>query len=392
MRLRAGEFATNDVFRSKFIFLTRNEAFRNTARAFCLREHRDSPALMTNEEVGPVVDIKELASAIFARMPSEHNDDLSRLSLMAGCERVLRLNRKAVGRVSTLVNKMALHATENANAIRRVRVAMLHPGSCLYIQDRVRGENRNINYDEVLREQQRYEQDNIDKGVAKNRQHYNEQIAALNDTVESVEAELEHVRAENLEKASLIAKKEREFEQERAHRIEREAKTEAERKQREDEDRRAVERSACRIIAGVDTKMNRLRLRIRLVMIATIVLLLVAKFAVEKVFYVSMKLQAWGYQLHYWMVIAVLLALIVVLIEGAGGILGDIKIPVIRRWLANKVQEYRDGDREYEEFAANRFRLVLRHDGLKLQLASAPDAGAAEVRQVLPVRANADGD
>ncbi|HEX6377077.1 MAG TPA: hypothetical protein VFZ91_15305 [Allosphingosinicella sp.] len=366
MRLRAGEFASNDVFKAKYVFLTRNQAFRNTARAFCLRDTPREPALMSDEEIGPVVDMKEMASAIFARMPSDDEDEFSRMALMAACERVLRLNRRVVARISTLVNKMALHATDNAEAMRKVRVAMLHPGSSLYLQDRLRGENRELTYDEVLAEQKRFEQDNIDKGIEKNRDHYRKQIEVIEHNLEQ---SLQQIKELQHQHETEIQQKEDELkaiEEKRADDAQR-LTAAAEQQRRHAERLKAQERRrAERIIANVDRANRRMRRNIRLAMVLLIGAVVVVKMLVEKSWPGTLDASVLGLNVNYWLAIG--LTVILVVIESAGGVVGDIKVPLVRDWLAARLRDHLEQDREYDEFTENEVGLSIEQEGFDFRL------------------------
>lgn len=385
MRLRGGEFATSDVFRAKYVFLTRNETFRNTARAFCVRDTPPGTALMSTEETGPVIDIKEMASAIFARMPLDESAEFSRLSLMAACERVLRLNRKTVLKISTIVNRIALSA--DPEAIRKVHIAMLHPGSSLYIQDRIRGEDKRLSYEDVLAEQKRFEQDNIDKGIEKGRIHYQQQLQDIEDTLqrerERADALAADVRArdEAISQAAL----ERDAAVQRA---EKDALAQAE---RERDARGSERRRALRIIANVERARARLRGRLRLFMLAVVVVVIAVKLFVEKVWSAAISAEVAG--LPLWIPIAIVLALVVFAIEAAGGIFGDIKFSFVRNWLANRLRSRLERDQEYEEFLSNRFGFSIEQNGLDFALTEQPAAGDASV---IAAHANAadtiDGD
>ena len=235
MRLRGGEFATSDIFTCQFAFLSRNSAFRDTARAFCMRgavTSADVDVMLAPEEVGPVIDIRELASALWFRMGSDNNESQSRLSLMSSCERVLRLNRRVVGKVSTAINKLGLGRTvDSSDAVRKARVALMHPGSSRYLQDYVRGAQGAIDYDDILRLQKQFEEDQIEKGIEKKAVHYKNEIKSLEGqlivAVESVQStnykyklHIDDGIEENEKLKKLIDKKEDELNQSKLHDIE----------------------------------------------------------------------------------------------------------------------------------------------------------------------------
>lgn len=364
MRLRAGEFASSDLFEARYIFLTRNDAFRNTARAFCLRDFPENGALMTAEEVGPVVDIKEMASAIFARMPSDEREEFSRLSLMAGCERVLRLNRKVVAKVSIVVNKLALSGSENAEAMRKVRIAMLHPGSSLYIQDRLRGENRTLTYEEVLAEHRRYEQDNVDKGIEKNRSHYRNDIRRIEEALEGTKAEVAAKGEELKAKQDELDRKDAELDEARRENQRRDEEI----AERSAESRRQEIRRGERIIANVRRGHQKLRFIIGLGTIAIICVLIILKLLVEKKWSAYLEGNIFGLSVPLWIFITLALAVLIVGLESAGGIFGESKIPFVRNWLAKKLREYMESDQEYDAFTENSCGLAIWQSGFDFEI------------------------
>ncbi|WP_417318501.1 hypothetical protein [Erythrobacter aureus] len=170
MRLRTDQYATNDLWDSGFFFLTRNRKFKDTARAFCEANRAyggSGDFMLERDEAGPVVDIREFSSSVWLRFGSGQDDPLPRLHLLAGCERILRFNRKTLNKVRTHVNSLSLHADENKDRIDQVRIMLMNPVGVMSIQDALRGSDRQANYKTMLDAQQAAEKERIAKGVEK---------------------------------------------------------------------------------------------------------------------------------------------------------------------------------------------------------------------------------
>lgn len=94
MRLRGGK-QQSDLFRSRYVFVTRNPRFVRDARAYCLQ----SRMIGQNQE-GPVIHQRELATLTWLRTGLNAAETVPRSHLMATCDRVLSLRtevRDAVG-------------------------------------------------------------------------------------------------------------------------------------------------------------------------------------------------------------------------------------------------------------------------------------------------------
>ena len=94
MRLRAGQHSS-DLFRCRYVFVTRNPRFVRDARAYCLQSR-----LITEVQESPVIHQRELATITWLRTGLGASEAVPRSHLLATCDRVLSLRtevRNAVG-------------------------------------------------------------------------------------------------------------------------------------------------------------------------------------------------------------------------------------------------------------------------------------------------------
>jgi hypothetical protein len=245
---------------------------------------------------------------------------------------------------------------------------MLHPGSSLYIQDRVRGENRELNYEEVLAEHKRFEQDNIDKFIGKTRDHYNEQIKQIEQSLIESKAEIETLRNAQQTQARLSAEEIEKAAAEREDALRHAEQGAVDQHQLQKKARAKERRRAERLIANVGRAEAKWRRWLRGFLLVLLAALIVAKLLVEKVWSTSLTGYVSGMEIPYWIVVAVGLALLLVVMEAAGGILGDIKIPFVRNWLAGRLRASLESDQEYDEFQTNEFGLDIEQDGFDFRI------------------------
>lgn len=88
MRLRAGH-QRNDLFRCKYVFVTRNPRFVRDARKYCL----DSRLIKDNQE-SPVIHQRELATIAWLRTGLGASESVPQTHLLATCDRVLNLRKE----------------------------------------------------------------------------------------------------------------------------------------------------------------------------------------------------------------------------------------------------------------------------------------------------------
>ena len=202
MRMRKDHLTTNDLWDSAFFFLTRNRKFKETARSFCeaTRSYGGSGDFLLEPcDVGPVVDIREFASSVWLRFGAGNDDALPRLHLLAGCERILRFNRKTLNRVRTHINRLSLNADANRDEIDQIQLMLMHPVGAMSVQDVLRGSDRQANYRTMLAAQESAEKDKIAKGVEKGSALIRAELKDASEEKERLRAEIETARRRDLE-------------------------------------------------------------------------------------------------------------------------------------------------------------------------------------------------
>lgn len=100
MRLRRGRHST-DLFRSRFVFVTRNQAFARRSREYCLQSQ-----LIGARHEGPVIHHRELATLAWLRTGLDAEENIPRASLIAACERVLRVRREVTTAVAERLSEV----------------------------------------------------------------------------------------------------------------------------------------------------------------------------------------------------------------------------------------------------------------------------------------------
>jgi hypothetical protein len=202
MRMRKDHLATNDLWDSSFFFLTRNRKFKETARTFCeaTRSYGGSgDFLLEPGDVGPVVDIREFASSVWLRFGAGNDDTLPRLHLLAGCERILRFNRKTLNKVRTHINRLSLSADANGDEIDQIQMLLMHPVGVMSVQDVLRGSDRQANYKSMLAAQESAEKERIAKGVEKGSAVIRAELKDASEVNERLQGEIEAARRRDLE-------------------------------------------------------------------------------------------------------------------------------------------------------------------------------------------------
>jgi hypothetical protein len=84
MRLREGKHSS-DVFKCRYVFVTRNATFERVSRKYCLESH-----LITSIQTGPVIHLRELATLAWLRTGLGAAQDIPKAHMLATCDRVLR--------------------------------------------------------------------------------------------------------------------------------------------------------------------------------------------------------------------------------------------------------------------------------------------------------------
>jgi hypothetical protein len=94
MRLREGR-DHSDLFRCRFVFVTRNATFERKSREYCL-----SSRLITSVQQGPVIHQRELATIAWLRTGLGASLDIPKTHLLATCDRVLRFRMEVQNAVA----------------------------------------------------------------------------------------------------------------------------------------------------------------------------------------------------------------------------------------------------------------------------------------------------
>lgn len=207
MRLRSEGSETNDLWSAGHIFLTRNRKFKETARTYCMsvRSYGGSgDYFYDDDDVGPVVDIRELASSIWLRFGDGSNDEIPRLHLLAGCERILRFNKKSMQKIQSAVLKLGLDPEKNSEKIDQIRITLMNPIGAMRTQDMLRGSNREATYQVVLAAQKAAEDERIAKGIMKSSEDIQREYQA---TKKLYEKEKEILSQEIIDRDRIIESK-----------------------------------------------------------------------------------------------------------------------------------------------------------------------------------------
>lgn len=129
MRQRHGRTA-NDIFRSRFIVMTRNGLLAQVVRKACV-----SLGLLSNSEVPPVVHRRVLAASMWLRTGLGAGDlDVPKRMLLASCERVLAVRKGVVETVKKLTD-----ALEDEEKSRQLDVLIQQDRSTQMLMDKTLG-------------------------------------------------------------------------------------------------------------------------------------------------------------------------------------------------------------------------------------------------------------
>ena len=94
MRLREGRHHS-DLFRCRYIFVTRNPTFERKSRDYCLSSRLISPV-----QQGPVIHQRELATVAWLRTGLGASAEIPKAHLLATCDRVLRFRMEVQNAVA----------------------------------------------------------------------------------------------------------------------------------------------------------------------------------------------------------------------------------------------------------------------------------------------------
>lgn len=100
MRLRGGQNST-DLFQSRYVFVTRNQAFSRELRKYCIQSR-----LVGDRHEGPVIHHRELATVAWLRTGLDAEENIPKASLLAACERVLGIRKEVTAAVAERLKKL----------------------------------------------------------------------------------------------------------------------------------------------------------------------------------------------------------------------------------------------------------------------------------------------
>jgi hypothetical protein len=101
MRLREGRHSS-DLFRCRYVFVTRNATFERTSRRYCLQGQ-----FLNQVQTGPVVHLRELATLAWLRTGlGPAGQDIPKAHLLATCDRVLRARTEVQDAVASKLQEI----------------------------------------------------------------------------------------------------------------------------------------------------------------------------------------------------------------------------------------------------------------------------------------------
>ncbi|OYU39569.1 MAG: hypothetical protein CFE33_09345 [Pseudorhodobacter sp. PARRP1] len=101
MRMRQGKHK-GDPLENSHVFISSNAKLVKKARAYCLKSH-----LVRENQCGPAVDVRDLATIAWLRTGFEKSDKLPISHMLAQCERVLRVRKDVVESARVQVAKFS---------------------------------------------------------------------------------------------------------------------------------------------------------------------------------------------------------------------------------------------------------------------------------------------
>jgi hypothetical protein len=100
MRLRQGRHHA-DVFKCGYIFVSRNPRFVRKSREYCIESR-----LITEQQEGPIIHQRELATVAWLRTGLGADASIPRMHLIAHCDRVLRVRPEVTEAVATRLKQV----------------------------------------------------------------------------------------------------------------------------------------------------------------------------------------------------------------------------------------------------------------------------------------------
>jgi hypothetical protein len=191
MRLRKGHLSP-DMFESGHFFLTRNRAFTNVVRQYCVRSE-----FMDSSCVGPFINMHEMAASLWLRTGMYADDDIPKRQLLAGCERVLTRNQAVVAEAKRAILSLRQQPQLDEEKRLRIEAILNQDRSMLLIADRVRGAGKGLTDEDAKRILDEFAAVEQSKGYIQGRQD-------LADEIQRVQAEKAEVERRAVELQNTI--------------------------------------------------------------------------------------------------------------------------------------------------------------------------------------------
>jgi hypothetical protein len=194
MRLRKGH-ESDDMFATNHLFLTRNRTFASLARRFCVSED-----LISDESVGPFVNMHDLAASLWLRTGLyETSFEIPRRQLLVGCERVLALKSGVIQKAQRAILRLRERPDIDAEKMRQMEAILSQDRSRILISDRIRGAHKEVSDDDLIDIYKRVLADEETKGIQKGRL----EIAEDRDRIAREKSKIEEVLAETQDASQL---------------------------------------------------------------------------------------------------------------------------------------------------------------------------------------------
>lgn len=188
-RRRAG-VRTPDIFEAKHVVLTKNPFYPQLAR----RIAKDQ-GYITSSHVGPVLHMRELATAVWLRMGSHSKSDIPRSYILSACRRILTLRKNIVEKVNEF--KTNLSATQ----AEQLEILMASDRSTQVLMDKTLGLSSVIDERNILVLLEEMKKAQIEEFTAKRDEEeaQREELAKQQQERLASEAQNERFRAEKAE-------------------------------------------------------------------------------------------------------------------------------------------------------------------------------------------------
>lgn len=136
MRMRQGR-SKNDPLDNSHVFISSNEKLVEKARDYCLRSQ-----LVRENQCGPVVDTRDMATIAWLRTGFEHSEKLPISHMLAQCERVLRVRKTVIETARTQVARFS------AEKVEQFELLLQDNRAVNYLMDTARGTSASFDPDQ----------------------------------------------------------------------------------------------------------------------------------------------------------------------------------------------------------------------------------------------------